>query len=29
MFPVYGSGSLFGLYLLIKYTNKDLLGYLM
>lgn len=28
MFPVYGSCTLFGLYLLIKFINKDLIGYL-
>ena len=26
MFPVYGSGVLFGLYLLFKFINKDLLS---
>jgi hypothetical protein len=29
MFPVYGSCTLFGLYMVIKTFNKDLLDYLI
>jgi len=29
MFPVYGSASLFGLYVLIKKFSKELVGYLL
>ncbi|KAI9291011.1 hypothetical protein K502DRAFT_321806 [Neoconidiobolus thromboides FSU 785] len=29
MFPIYGSGALFGLYLLFKYINKEYINYLL
>lgn len=29
MFPIYGSCVLFGLYLLVKHFNKDMISYLL